>query len=408
MCLSDVLRRGLIDASSAREIVCAAVPRMETERAGVINAFGRVLAENLLVTHDVPAADLAAADGYAARSSDIGDASHDEPRRLSVLSDSTSSHTRRLRDGTAIRVRAGDALPKGADVVLRSGSVYRPQGEAELYVLNVAEAGDNVIRAGSERAAGDVALESGVVLGAGELALVATLGAPGVAVSRKPRIGLVTVGTKVVDIPDKLSPGARRNSERYFLVGAILECGCDLGRIMHVFDGRIGIARALRECSANDAIVVALAEGEKHEGAVQALRDLGNVFFERAQMEPAAASAFGTIGGKPAFVIPSAAAMEAWEIVVRPGLLSMLGASSVNRPSARASLASTLKVNAGTRQYVRATLSSSPQGLVARPLSRTARADIWALADGLIVVPEDTATLVRGDSVDVMVLRLKP
>jgi len=381
---------------------------METEKAGAINAFGRVLAENLLVAHNVPAADLAAAYGYAARSPDIVDASHDEPCRLSVLADSPSPHTRRLRDGTAVRVRAGDALPEQADVVLRPRSVYRPHGETELFVLKVAEAGENITRAGSERAAGDVALASGAVLGAAELALVAALGSPGVAVSRKPRVGIVTVGANVADILDQLRPGARRNSERYFLVGAILECGCDLGRILHVSDGRIGIARALRECTASDAIVVALAEGEKHECAVQALRELGNVFFERVQMEPAAASAFATVGGKPAFVIPSMAALEAWETVVRPGLMSMLGASSVARPSARATLASTLKVNAGTRQYIRATLSSSSQGLAARPLSRTERTDISTPTDGLIVVPEDTATLARGDSADVMVLGLRP
>lgn len=388
--------------NGARRAVAASVHPLEREHAGLINALGRTLADDLAAETAFPEQDRAAADGYAVVASDTEGASQATPRALSVLSES-SPHTKSIEPGITLRVGAGQPLPNGADAVAPAKSTYRPIDDPQVLVMAEVKPRANVIPAGSSIPSGKVVIGRGTRIGPGEMALIAEMGLHAVTVTRRPEVAVVTTGTAVVDVVDRLEPGEVRNCARYNLVGMVLESGCDLGRLAHVRDGRIGIEKALHECVSSDATILAVGPGDRHDAAVQALSNLGEVVFERVQMQPGAASAFGLINGRPVFVIASEAALETFEVLVRPGLLGLLGRAVTNRPVVRASLDATLKPEPGCWRYEKALTTCEDGEWLARTLPA---GDPCALPNSLVVVPENTEIVKRGASVDAMLLRV--
>jgi molybdopterin molybdotransferase len=157
------------------------------------------------------------------------------------------------------------------------------------------------------------------------MAFLARLGKPGVTVSRKPRVAIITTGANVVEIVEQMEPGQVRNAARYEIVGLVLEAGCDVGRLMHIRDGRIGLERAISESLGSEVIVVALSARDKHEDAVDAVKNIGDVRFAGVTEYSNSPMAFGTVEGRPVFVIPSEAAQESFNALIRPALRKMLG-----------------------------------------------------------------------------------
>lgn len=401
--MDRTISRRVVKLRCARELVLGSLPDVQTETAGIINCLGRVLAEDVRPMSEMPPEDTSTADGYAAVASDTKGADSRRPVSLSVL----SSHSRRtkLQKGTLVRVRAGDPLPHGADSVISTSLTYRPEGGPQVLVMGEVAQWENVQRAGSVLSAGETAVGAGTVIGPAEMGLIASLGMPGVAVSRRPRVAVVTTGAGIVDVVEQCNPGEARNSVRYSLVGMLLETGCDLGRLIHTTEGRIGIEKALAGCLECDAVVVALGASDSHDHAVAALETAGETKFDRVQMEPGAATAFAVIGGRPVFVIGADTAVEGFEAIVRPALLAMLGSSELYRPTVTAALGATLKPSPDCCHYIRAVTTCRGGTYAALPLLRNScNARQWALANSLILISEGVEMAKRGEPVEVALL----
>ena len=371
---------------------------VELEQAGIINAFGRTLAQDLVADAPVPPRDGAAKTGYAVIASDTTRATRESPKSLSVLS-AASPAGKRLQPGTVMRVREGDPLPEGANAVIASADSYRPEQGPEVLVFVEAEPGANVVPAGSRSPAGEVFLRQGTAIGSVEMEIIASLGKHGVPVRRKPKIAVLTTGAGVVDIVEAMKPGQARNAARYALVGMLLGSGCDLGRLIHVREGRVGLERALADCAGCDAVIVALASRDKHDTAVEALANTGTRCFDRIQIEPGGACAFGIAGDMPVFVIDGASTLEAFEAVIRPGLMMLLGRESTDRPCIKAVLDGTLKLNPGYSHFVRARAHFESGACNAKPVPAHS-----AETNSLIVIEQNVEIVKRGESVDVLLL----
>lgn len=398
-------RRGVVTVSldRARGIMLDTSLPVGSEVTGIVNALGRTLAEAVATEHDVPPLATAARQGYAAIAADTVGATSESPRLLSVLASSVHP-LRQITPGTVVPVGPGDPLPPGADTVIDSANAYRPTDDPQVNVMAESAPGCNVRAAGTFASAGEVVIPKGTVIASREMGLLASLGRHGVRVSRKPRISIATTGAGIVDTVEETRPGEQRNSARYALVGMVLESGCDLGGLTHIREGRVGLERAMGN-GRWDALIVALGPSDKHDLAVAALRSAGEVGFERIGCSPCSASAFGAVNGKPVFIVPSEWVLEAFEAVIRPGLLAMLGRAVLDRPSVQAKLRSTLRLNPGYRHYVRAITAFQSGDYVTKPIvPGTAGARPWTQPDSLIVVPENTESVRRGDSVHVMLL----
>lgn len=394
----DAPHRGIVDVRGARVILSRFLLPIEREQAGIINAFGRTLAEDIISEKPVPEHDIATCGGYAVIASDTARATRESPKSLSVLSASTPN-SKQLAPGTVMRVREGDPLPGGANAVVDPTHAYRPEHGPEVLVLGEVEPGQNVLQAGSTAPAGQLLLRQGTAIGAGAMEIIASVGKPGVPVRRRPRVAIITTGAGLVDIVEDMKPGQIRNAPRYALVGMLLDSGCDLGRLIHVRDGRVGLERAISDCSACDATIVAISSLDKHDSALEALANAGERHFDRVQIEPGGGCAFAMAYDRPVFVTEGCFAIEAFEAIIRPGLMMMLGRDSIDRSRIKATLGATLKLNPGYGHYLRAHTRIEGDACVAKPMPGGS-----SEVDSLIVVPENVEIIKRGESVEVILL----
>ena len=388
--------RGIVDVRTARAILSRFLLPLEIEQAGIINASGRTLAEDILTHSPIPPHDSAAKDGYAVIAADTAGASPSSPRTLSVLSSSQPAG-KTLEEGTAMRVRKDDPLPENADAVIEPASAYRPDDGAQVLILAETTPQTNVIRSGSVSSSGHVLLGQGIAIGPCEMELIASIGRHGVPVRRRPKVSIITSGSDIVDSFGEIAPGERRNSARYGLVGMVLSAGCELGRLIHVKDGRIGIARALGQCSGSDAVIVSISPRERHDLSLEAVSSAGARHFDRVQMNPGNCG-FGIAHDRPVFAIESRYALEAFEAIIRPGLMMLLGRQSLDRPKFTAVLDSTLKLNPGCPHYIRAVTTLVNGAMHAKPTSDN------ALPNSLILAPENVEVVKRRETVEAVLL----
>jgi len=220
-------------------------------------------------------------------------------------------------------------------------------------------------------------------------------------------VAIITTGASTVDILEKMEIGKARNNVRYSLVGMVLEAGCDLGRLVHIKEGRIALEKAIAGCTNCDAVIVALGHEDKHDTALAALRNVSTVHFDRVHMAPGSAIAFGTVDKKPIFIAPEKAIMETFEALIRPGLLRLLGRAILSRPRHRAVLHSALKLNPGYSHFIKASTSLDGRDYIARPLGHhAAHNQPHAHPNSLILVPQNIDALKKGDDVEVMMIGL--
>ena len=132
-------------------ITDAAAPVTETMTVPLLDAYGRIAAEDMISEGPVPAFDRSAMDGYAVHSQDVARATKDDPVRLKVIAEISAGDPTDLRytPGSAVRVMTGAMIPEGYDAVIKQEDT--DYGEDEVKIASECE-GLGVV----ERAAGNI------------------------------------------------------------------------------------------------------------------------------------------------------------------------------------------------------------------------------------------------------------
>jgi molybdopterin molybdotransferase len=320
-----------LHVDKAREAMRACLtPIAENERIALRTALGRVLAEDIVSSLDVPAHDNSAMDGYALRAADL------KPAGDTALVEIGSAFAGRafsgvLGPGQCVRVMTGAVLPKGADVVVVQEITRREAGK--VIIPPGQKAGQNLRYAGEDLKAGSVVLRTGAQLGPAELGLVASLGIGEVLVRRKLRVAFFSTGDELTSIGTPLGEGQVYDSNRYTLYGMLARLGVETIDLGVVRDDPAKLEAALREAASRaDAIVTSggVSVGEA-DFVKQMMAKLGEAFFWKIAMRPGRPMAFGRIeaGGNAAalFGLPGnpVAVMVTFYQFVREALLYLAG-----------------------------------------------------------------------------------
>src|SRR5699024_3111171 len=72
---------------------------------------------------------------------------------------------------------------------------------------------------------GEVLIEAGSKIQPGTVALLATFGYANVKVAKRPKVSLISTGTELLDVKDKLQPGKIRNSNGPMLAAQLDRMG---------------------------------------------------------------------------------------------------------------------------------------------------------------------------------------
>src|SRR5579883_3211850 len=110
----------MISADQALAQVIGSVAVVGIERIALRSALGRILAEEIRSSRDIPGFDNSAMDGFAVRAADVAGAGERSPRRLRVIETvaAGSMPTVRVNPGEAVRIMTGAPVPQGADSIV--------------------------------------------------------------------------------------------------------------------------------------------------------------------------------------------------------------------------------------------------------------------------------------------------
>jgi len=382
-----------------------------TEWVALLQASGRVLAEEIRADADLPAFDRSTVDGYAVRAGDTADASKGSPVLLRVTGEVLIGHQPGflVRAGEAARIPTGGAIPEGADAVVMQEQTVRKDGT--VYVEQRVNSGENVVHRGEDLRAGDLVLRPGRRLRPQDIGLLAGLNHPEVEVYVRPKVAVIVTGDELV-APGREPGGAQiHDMNTYTLTGLLERSGA-----LPVPYGIVGdslqlvVERAKAAHRHADAVILAggssVGERDVVTDAIAALGEPGIVVHGIA-IRPGKPTILAVASGKPVFGLPGnvVSVMIIFDQFVRPVIEALAGVSEERHLGApvRARLARRL-VARDREDHVRVALIERQGTLWATPVpGGSAIMTSMVLADGILVIPIET-TLEEGAEVEVRLL----
>jgi len=221
-----------LDAALAQLLAALDDWRVPTETLSTLQADGRVLAQDVVSTLEVPPQDNSSMDGYALRCADIA------PGRALPVSQRipAGSQGAPLQAGTVARIFTGAPIPPGADAVIMQEDCLEVNGTdpsaPAIQVQTQAQVGQWIRRRGEDVMHGATVLHSGLRLGPAALGMAASVGLADLQVACKPRVALFSTGDELV-MPGTIAPqdmpaGSIYNSNRFFLAALLRRMGCEV------------------------------------------------------------------------------------------------------------------------------------------------------------------------------------
>jgi molybdopterin molybdotransferase len=396
----------MISVDEALTRVLAAVTPLKAETVPLVAARGRALAAPLLAAHAQPPFDASAMDGYAVRSADLEE---ETTLRLVGTAQAGQRFAGMVGPGQCVRIFTGAPLPIGADAVVIQEDVTANGNE--IAFNTPVEAGHYVRARGSVFAEGASLLPTGTVLNSARLGLAALANRKTVTVFRRPRVALLATGDELVPPGSPLGPDQIVDSNGISLVALF-------GGLAEVEDRGIvrdtpaateaALARAL-DSGADLLVTTGGASVGERDYVQQALKQLGvSVDFWQIAMRPGKPVMFGRRGSTLVFGLPGnpVSALVTAALFVLPVLRALAGHADPTGPRLALPLAAPLPPNGPRRHFRRARFEPAPSGTQVMPITETDSAHLvsLALADALIVQPEDDPGLPAGAVVEVVPL----
>jgi molybdopterin molybdotransferase len=382
-------------------------------------ATNRVLAEDFIVPIDIPPFTRSAMDGYAVIASDTKGASDKHPITLEMIGKTYAGDavTFEIHQGQAVAVATGGRIPIGADAVIMVE--YTTLENGKLQIFKEVTVGKNVAKKGEDLQKGTIILKRGTWLRPQDVGLIASVGIPKVKVFNKPKVGVFSTGSELVEPGAELKTDAvLYDSNRYLLSAMINEAGGEAINLGICKDDEETIMSTLKKALQYDVVVMSGGSSVGEKDFVTAVINRAGkpgVLVHGVAMKPGSPTALSMINGKPVISTPGypVACYFAFYTFGRPLLLSMLGTSGLPESKVTAKMTQTIPLHDGMKTFLRVklTISKNSKGetvYLAEPVSSTGASIQRTLtgSDGLIIT--DKNRFVKGQKVEVILLRAQP
>jgi molybdenum cofactor synthesis domain-containing protein len=390
-----------LDEARAR-IDAAILPIDRTESVSLAEAGGRVLAQDVIATSDVPPFPRAAMDGYAVRADDTTGASRAEPRALRRIATLFTGEVteQRVGAGECMEISTGAPMPPGADAVV---IVEQTDGEASGAVLAYAPVvpGQNVGPQGADIRDGQRVLQAGATLTPSRLGAIAALGRAAVTVYARPRVAILSTGNEIIEPGRPLKPGQIYDVNRFTLASSIAEHGGEPIAYRTARDTLQDLSTALDTCLQEDLLVFS---GGSSVGERDLILDLlsarGEVIFHGIAVKPGKPTAFGKVDGKLFFGMPgypTSCLFNAY-ILLAPTLRRIARLAPHSTPPVALPLSQRITSVADRHQFYTVRILN---GMAVPAFKASGDITSMSLADGYIEIPASTRAVEQGEIVEI-------
>jgi molybdopterin molybdotransferase len=377
---------------AARErLLDRVTPHQRTERVGLEAADGRVLAAAVTADRNVPHYERAAMDGYAVRAADTFGASERSPAVL--------------RGDETERVHTGSPVPAWADAVVMIEQARSPGETAdEVEVFDAVGEGENVAPVGEDVSEGQPLYDPGHRLRPSDLGLLKSVGIREVTVREPPVVAVIPTGEELVQSDPDPGEVVETNG---LTVSRLVERWGGTARYRDVVtDDEAALGDAIqRDVDADVVVTTGGSSVGERDLVPEVVADHGEVFVHGVALRPGHPVALGQVEETPVLMLPGypVACIVNAQQFLRPALKSAGGLPIEDPPSVTATLDGKLRSEPGVRTFARVKLRDEDGERVAEPV-RVGGSGVLssvALADGWVVVPEETEGFDVGETVAV-------
>ncbi|MBT3555888.1 MAG: molybdopterin molybdotransferase MoeA [Chloroflexi bacterium] len=413
----------MLSVEEARERILSYFQVLPVESAELVDSLGQVLGEDMVASFDIPPLANSAMDGYAVLAADTRGASAETPVELVVTGVVAAGQIpdHPLEPGTAVRIMTGAPVPDNADAVVPFEDTDELERRASggssgaIAIHLQAEPYDNVRGAGEDIESGETVLESGQILRAGEIGVIASLGHSTVKAIRRPVVAIVSTGDELLQPGDEPEPGKIFNSNAFSIAAMVKRYG-GVPKILGIAKDTIeSLEAALEEALDADLVVTSAGVSKGDYDVVKdVLSSKGEIALWSVRMRPAKPLAFGVLDRNDGTKVPHlglpgnpVSAMVAFEQFGRSAIRLMMGKPEVAKPSVEAIMDDPIRNHDGRRVYARVHVYRDESGEYrARSTGNQSSGVLssMSLANGLAICPDDIGMISAGEIAKVEIL----
>jgi len=345
----------VISEEEARTRILKNITPLPERKVPLASALDCFAAHDYFARLPLPAFDNSAMDGYAVVAS-----SCKKGGRLRVIGEQPAGLDRQLRvgHGEAVRIFTGAPVPQGADAVVMQEDVTRHGSDISLNVE--VEPGEFVRRRGCDVAEGQMILHRGERIHAATIALLASQGFSDLMVGGNATAAVISTGDELVKPGEELQAGQIYDSNSVLLNALLQHCGARVTTVEHCRDDRESLGAAIKRGITSHVLMISggVSVGE-HDLVKEALRELGaNIEIWRVAVKPGKPFVFGNVGECFVFGLPGnpVSAFVTFLQFVRPAILRMMGATSLDLRQVPTKLAVDLTNDGDRPHYIRGRL----------------------------------------------------
>jgi molybdopterin molybdotransferase len=407
--------QSMLSVDEALSLILSTISPNQTISSSLLDAVGLTSSKVIKSPISLPTWPNSAMDGYAVISKDIQAATPRAPVALDLVSAvSAGSPTNiKVTSGKGAQIATGGLIPHGADCVVPI-ELTSANSSSRVLIKKPVQHGSYIRPAGEDVAAGATLVNKNTIITPAIISLLAAVGLSSLSVIQRPRVGVASTGNELLKMNEPLSPGKIYDSNAYALMSLVKSIGAIPIWLGMAKDTKRSVSSILRKGACLDLVLTSGGVSKGHLDLVKdVLADAGCLDFWSIRMRPGKPLVFGRINyadnvSTPYIGLPGnpVSTLVAFEILVRPAILKMMGISSFDRPTIKAKLEDDIYNPDKRRVFARVSISKKGSVYYAR-LTGPQGSNIissFANADGLAICPEDTMLLKKGSFAEVKML----
>ncbi|MEA1915953.1 MAG: molybdopterin molybdotransferase MoeA [Campylobacterota bacterium] len=336
-----------VTIDEAMELIYKNISAVSIETINIENSSGRILAQNVTSTHNLPPYDNSAMDGFAVKKGDEGEC---VKVTNTILAGDKSDFL--LSSGEAIRIMTGAKIPTGTEVIVPIEDTTTCSTCSDGIVLpKLLKEGNHIRLCGEDVQSNETILNFSESLNAYKIALLASQGITHIQVYKKPRVALIATGSEIKMHFETIDEYELYNTNAIALQARCSELNCETILLHSVEDNLENIKELIASTLDCDLVItsggISVGDADYTKEAFEAY-EYENI-FEHIKIKPGKPTTFGKIGKSFILNLPGnpLACMMNFELFGQSMILALSGVQEKYINTIEATLSQNIKIKKG-------------------------------------------------------------
>jgi molybdopterin molybdotransferase len=378
----------------------------DVEEIPLSMADGRVLAEPITISVDIPGFDRALKDGYALLSKDTQEATPKSPVVLRVCGMIPMGYgeTPVLKVKEAFGVSTGGRIPKGADAVVMHEAASFNETSGTITITHAVSPHSNIVHKGEDFASGDEIFPKGWTVRIQDIGVLAAVGKTRVNVLKTPVVGIISTGREIISAELEPRDGEVREVNSHLISGFLRRQGV-VPRVYGIIKDEPELLSILLHQAAHVCDMVIVSGGSSksaHDLTNEIICHLGEPDAPGIMVGPGRPTLVRFVYGTPVIALPGhpTSAFLILVLGISQLLQGLKGSPCQKHYKQTVQMAVPLPSHADRDQY----FPVSIQNGIATPIGGVSGSFSTLLnSDGIVHVPIGKSSLAPGEEVEVIV-----